>query len=80
MNEGTIWAVLIVGAFASGFWVSVDTANLNLDGSKRTGWVLLCFVMWYIGLPIYLLKRREYKRLNFGKTLRQVDSNDKAGL
>jgi len=70
INEGTPWVVMIVGALASSIWVSFDTVNLNLESYKRAGWVLFCLVMWYIGLPIYLLKRREYKRLNFRKPRR----------
>ena len=73
--------VLLVVVLVSAIWVYFDAKSIGVRKGQVSGfadmgpggWFLTTLLLWIVGLPLYLAKRGEFKRVNAGldKTLRK---------
>lgn len=71
-NIGFIAFVLNI---ISSIWVFIDAKKLGVKHQANGifldfgpfGWMVVCFLLWIIAFPLYLIKRPEFKRLNIAQ-------------
>jgi len=66
---GMIGTLIVI---VTSIWVLIDSKIIGVNKGQVTGllnlgpwgWFLCSLLLWIIGFPCYLIKRREYKRIN----------------
>lgn len=65
-------ALFFIVVLGTSIWVLVDTKTIGVKKGQLKGvadlgpwgWFFVCLLLWIIGFPFYLAKRRELKRIN----------------
>ncbi len=63
--------LLSIAGILIGIWVLVDARTIGVEKGQLEGllnlgpgeWCACCLVFWPVGLPLYLAKREELKRI-----------------
>ena len=71
--SAVVWAVVIVTII----WVLVDAKKIGVQKGQITGianmgpwsWFVVCLLLWVVGFPLYLVKRKQYQQINATKGL-----------
>jgi len=73
-NKGIMNFIILIIVLATSIWVLIDAKTIGVKKGQIKGiadmgpwgWFFVCLLLWIIGFPFYLIKREEYKRINFG--------------
>lgn len=57
---------------STSIWVWLDAKAIGVKKGQvkgianlgPTGWLIVCLLLWIVGFPMYLYKRKELKRVN----------------
>ena len=61
-----IWIIVI----GTSIWVLIDAKTIGVKNGEDMGpwgWFFVCLLLWIVGFPFYLAKRRAWKRINMEK-------------
>ena len=67
-----LYIILALVIIVSSIWVFWDTFYIGvkkkqIEGFGKMGnieWFVACLTLWILAFPLYLIKRREYKKVN----------------